>query len=93
LVAALTKWKHPTAQLTVTKVVHDGDKMEVAGTVQNMSAAAKTYTLKVQFLDVSGKVLTSQDVPLTSVAPQASQPFDVTVTQPGVIAYKYLPLE
>ena len=93
LVAALTKWKHPVAQLTVNKVVHDGDKMEVAGTVQNMSAAAKTFNLKFQFIDLSGKVLTTQDGPPMTLAPQASQPFDVSVTQPGVVAYKYLPLE
>lgn len=93
LVTALTKWKHATAQVTITKVVHDGDKMEVAGKVENLSTAPKTYALKVQFMDASGKVLATQDVPPLAVSPQASQPFDVTVTQPGVIAYKYAPLD
>ena len=82
-----------TAQVTITKVVHGGDKMEVSGKVENLSTAAKTYALKVQFMDASGKVLATQDVPPLAVSPHASQPFDVMVTQPGVIAYKYAPLD
>jgi tetratricopeptide (TPR) repeat protein len=93
LVAALTKWKHPTSQVVVSRVVHDGDKMEVSGKIANLTAAAKTYNLKVQFIDVNGKVLGSQDVPPLTVEPHGALPFDVTGTQPGVIAYKYLPVE
>lgn len=93
LLSALNKWKHPAVQVTVTKVVHDGDKLEVAGKVQNLTATSKTYALKFQFLDASGKVLTTQDVPPLAVGPQSGQPFDVTITQPGVIAYKYAPLQ
>jgi tetratricopeptide (TPR) repeat protein len=93
LIAALTKWKHPTVQVSVTRVLHDGDKMEVSGTVANLTAAPKTYTLKFQFIDVSGKVLGSQDAPPLNVPAHGSQPFSVSVTQPGVIAYKYSPLE
>jgi tetratricopeptide (TPR) repeat protein len=93
LVAALTKWKHPTVQVSVTRVLHDGDKMAVSGTLNNLTAVSKTYTLKFQFIDVTGKVLGTQDVPPLTVAAHGSQPFEVTATQPGVIAYKYSPLD
>ena len=93
LVAALTKWKHPTSQVLVSRVVHDGDKMQVSGKVENLTAASKTYNLKFQFIDVNGKVLGSQDVPPLTVDPHGSQPFDVSATEPGVIAYKYLPVD
>ncbi len=93
LVAALTKWKHPTSQVSVSRVLHDGDKMQISGKISNLTTAAKTYNLKFQFLDVSGKVLGSQDAPPLAVPPGGSQPFDVSATVPGVIAYKYLPIE
>jgi tetratricopeptide (TPR) repeat protein len=93
LVAALTKWKHPTSQVSVSRVLHDGDKMQISGKIQNLTTASKTYNIKFQFLDVTGKVLGSQDVPPLTVAGGASQPFDVSATVPGVIAYKYLPVE
>jgi tetratricopeptide (TPR) repeat protein len=93
LVAALTKWKHPTSQVSVSRVVHDGDKMQISGKIANLSAAAKTYNLKFQFIDVTGKTVGSQDVPPLTVEPHGSQPFDVSATAPGVIAYKYLPVE
>jgi tetratricopeptide (TPR) repeat protein len=93
LVAALTKWKHPTSQVSVSRVLHDGDKMQISGKISNLTTAQKTYNLKFQFLDVSGKVIGSQDVPPLTVAPAGSQPFDISATVPGVIAYKYLPIE
>jgi tetratricopeptide (TPR) repeat protein len=93
LLAALKKWKQPTVQVTVTKVVHDGDKIQVAGHVDNLTAAPKTYALKFQFLDATGKVLATQDAPPLAVGPHASQDFDVSANQPGVVSYKYAPLE
>ena len=92
LVAALTKWKHPTVQVSVARVLHDGDKMEVSGKVANLTAESKTYTLKFDFLDVNGKAVGSQTVPPITVGANSSQPFDVSGTFPGVIAYKYAPL-
>jgi tetratricopeptide (TPR) repeat protein len=86
------KGKELPAQLRVTKFAKDGDKVTVAGTVENKGTAPKSYTIKFQMIDKTGQPVTSQDVPVQVAAGQ-TQPFDFTVTQPGVAAYKYAPLE
>lgn len=63
-----------------------------SGEIENRSRAAKTYTLTVEFLDLEGNVLETLSVTTDSAAPNASVPFSLTATQPGIAAWRYAAL-
>ncbi|HKO16619.1 MAG TPA: FxLYD domain-containing protein [Gemmatimonadaceae bacterium] len=64
----------------------------LGGTIQNNTDQAQTYTMKVDFLDKSGKVVNSQTATVGPVAPKQSGTFKVTGTGTGVAAFRYAPL-
>lgn len=85
-------FSEPEAKVTFNLFSHDGAKHTLAGTVENTSAAARTYTLKFDFLDTSGNVVATQEATVGSVDPKTSKPFRLTVEKEGVAAFKYAPL-
>jgi tetratricopeptide (TPR) repeat protein len=87
------KYKTMPVRLTVSKFDRESDKLVLAGTVQNLSEAEKTYPLKFQFMDSTGTVVASQDQPPLTVPAKSSKDFTITVNQGGIAAYKYAPLE
>ena len=64
-----------------------------SGEIENRGRTAKTYTLEVEFLDLEGNVVETLSVTTASAAPNASVPFTLTATRPGVAAYRYKPLQ
>jgi Flp pilus assembly protein TadD len=88
-----TKFKNAPVKVTVTKFSHDGDKLTLGGTVQNLTDTPKTWPIKFEFLDKTGKVIATQDVPPLTVDPKGSKDFTVTVQQAGIAAFKYEPLQ
>ena len=64
----------------------------LSGTIENRGAAAKSYTIRVDFLDKTGAVVGSQSVTVGPVAPKASMPFKATATATGVVGYRYQPI-
>ena len=68
------------------------DKVTLAGNVENRGAAPQTYQLKIEFLDKSGNVVSTQVANVGPVAPKASGRFTVTVQSPNVVAFRYAPL-
>lgn len=86
-------FSEPTAKVTFNLFSHDGAKHTLAGTIENLSPAAKTYTLKVDFLDKTGSSLISQEATVGSVDPKGSKPFRITVEKEGVVAFKYAPVD
>lgn len=66
-------------------------KRTLAGTVENLGAAAKNVTLKVDFLDAKGTVVTSQTTTL-SLAPKEKKPFSLNGDGATIAAYKYDPI-
>ena len=56
------------------------------------AAEPRTYTLKFEFLDNTGKVVASQEATVGPVQPGESKTFSVTVEQPGIVAYRYAPI-
>jgi predicted Zn-dependent protease len=68
------------------------DKSTLGGTITNSTDQAQTYTVKVDFLDVNGKVVTSQTTTVGPVQPGQSGRFTVTGTGAGVVAFRYAPL-
>ncbi|MFN8581898.1 MAG: hypothetical protein U0163_13110 [Gemmatimonadaceae bacterium] len=71
---------------------HDGAKHVLSGMVENMSDAAKPYSLKFDFLDNSGKTVTSKEVAVAEVAAKGSKSFRLEVEGAGIVAFKYAPL-
>jgi len=86
-------FSEPAAKVTFNLFSHDGAKHTLAGNIENLSAAAKTYTLKVDFLDNSGKTVATQEATVGAVDPKASKPFRITVEKEGVAAFKYAPID
>ncbi len=71
---------------------HDGTKHVLAGNLENLTDAAKSYTLKFEFLDATGNVVTTKDAVLDAVGAKASKGFRVEAEGEGVVAFRYAPL-
>jgi tetratricopeptide (TPR) repeat protein len=71
---------------------HADGKATLAGTISNNTDAAKTYSLNVDFLDTTGKVVASQTASVGPVAPHSMGEFSVTAPGAGIAAFKYAPL-
>lgn len=68
------------------------DKSTLGGSVNNSSDQTQTYTVKVDFLDASGKTISSQTTTVGPVAAGQSGRFTVTATGAGIAAFRYAPL-
>lgn len=68
------------------------NKATLGGTITNSSDQAQTYSMKVDFLDSTGKVVTSQTTTVGPVAPGQSGRFSVAGSGPGIEAFRYAPL-
>ena len=64
-------------------------KATLGGQISNHGNDPKTYTLKVQFLDKTGAVVTSQDVSVGPVKANSAATFSATGTGAGIAAFKY----
>jgi len=69
------------------------DKALLRGDIENRSKTAKTYTLEVEFLDVTGAVLDKQSATVGPVAPTQLGTFSLTTNKPKVVAWRYAPLK
>src|SRR5688572_27252081 len=65
-------------------------KATVAGSVTNQGTAPKSVTIKVDFLDSTGKVVASKEQALADIAPGRNARFNITQT-PGkeIAAFRY----
>jgi tetratricopeptide (TPR) repeat protein len=68
------------------------DKSTLGGTVSNNSDQTQTYSVKVDFLDASGKTISSQTATVGPVAAGQSGRFSVTASGAGIAAFRYAPL-
>ena len=71
---------------------HDAAKHVLSGVLENNGDAAKPFTLKFDFLDNTGKTVTSKEVAIPEVPAKGSKSFRVEVEGPGIVAFKYAPL-
>jgi predicted Zn-dependent protease len=86
-------FSEPTVKVTFNLFSHDGTKTTIAGTIENLSPAAKSYTLKIDFLDNTGNSIASQEANVGPVDPKGNKPFRITVDKAGIVAFKYAPLD
>lgn len=64
-------------------------KQTLRGAIRNKGTAAKSFTLAIEFLDVSGQVVGNQTVTVPNVAPGAEATFTTEATMPAAVAYRY----
>ncbi|MFP5354173.1 MAG: hypothetical protein ACLGIK_03320, partial [Gemmatimonadota bacterium] len=79
-------------KVTFNLWAHDGTKHTLGGAIENLTDAEKSYTMKVEFLDAAGTVVTTKDVAVDAVGGKKSKAFRVEVEGEGVVAYRYAPL-
>ena len=92
LIANYGRFQDATVKVSFTLFTHDGPRHVLGGSIDNLSDKDRTYTLKVDFMDASGAVLTTKEVPVEGVAAKGSKSFRVQVDdKPGIVAFKYAP--
>ena len=70
------------------------DKSTMAGSIMNQGTADKAVTIKVDFLDTTGKVVMSKEQAVGNIAAGASGRFSLTATPgKGIAAFRYAPIE
>ncbi|HSA55990.1 MAG TPA: FxLYD domain-containing protein [Gemmatimonadaceae bacterium] len=93
LLKAYTRMQDAPVRVSFNLFSHDGGRHILAGNVENRTDAEKTYSLKFEFLDSTGAVLESREVPVEAVGGKSSKSFRVELTdKPGVVAFRYAPL-
>jgi hypothetical protein len=77
-------------KLNVARFERRGERGAVlVGTIENRGKAAKSYTVKMEFLDMQGNVVETMTAEVASVAPGATGNFQMNPTKPGIAAYRY----
>ncbi|MEO7086084.1 MAG: hypothetical protein ABI442_19930 [Gemmatimonadaceae bacterium] len=80
------------ARVTFNEFTSTDAKTTIGGSISNLTDAAKSFVLKLQFVDKSGNVVASQDVNVGPVAPHSAGTFTATAVGAGIVAFKYAPL-
>ncbi len=86
------KFQNAKTKVTFNLFSHDEGRHVLAGSVENRGDEEKSYTLKFEFLDITGKVLETREVAVEGVRGKTSKSFRVELTdKPGVAAFRYAP--
>jgi tetratricopeptide (TPR) repeat protein len=93
LLMAFGKYEKMPAVVAFTLFSHDGPKHRLAGTIENRGAKPSSYPLKVEFLDSKGNVVATKEAPVGPVAPKEKKTFSIDVEAPGIVAFRYAPLD
>jgi tetratricopeptide (TPR) repeat protein len=81
------------ARVTFTEFTTASDgKTTIGGSISNQTDAAKSYTIKFEFIDKSGNAVASQDVAVGPVGPHERTSFKATGAGAGIVAFRYAPL-
>jgi tetratricopeptide (TPR) repeat protein len=92
LVHYYEKMQNAKTKVTFSLFSHDEGRHVLAGSIENRGDEEKSYTLKLEFLDVTGKVLETREVAVEGVRGKGSKSFRVELTdKPGVVAFRYAP--
>ena len=67
-------------------------KVALGGQLTNQTEAARSFTIKVDFLDKGGNVVSSQSVDVPAVDSKRSKAFRVEGTGAGIVAFRYAPI-
>lgn len=76
-------------KLLVNRFERRAEGAAIGGTIDNLGKAAKSFTLKMDFLDAAGNVVESMTAEVANVKPGDRGTFEFTPTKAGIVAYKY----
>lgn len=76
-------------KLTITRFERRAEGAALSGVVENFTKAAKSFTVKMDFMDAAGNVLETLTAEVAGVKPGDRGTFELTATKAGVVAYKY----
>jgi tetratricopeptide (TPR) repeat protein len=80
------------AKVEFTEFTPTDAKTTIGGSLTNQTDAAKSFTFKIEFVDKTGNVVTTQDVSVGPVQPHQSSNFNATATGAGIVAFRYKPI-
>jgi tetratricopeptide (TPR) repeat protein len=80
------------AKVTFSEFTAGDAKTTIGGTIMNNTDAARSFTLKIDFLDKSGNAVATQTVNVGPVEAHRSAPFKAEATGAGIVAFKYAPI-
>lgn len=86
------KFQEAPAKVSFNLFSHDAAKHVLGGTIENLSEAEKSYDLKVEFLDASGKVISTGDAKVEAVPSKGSKSFRIETQGEGIAAFRYAPI-
>jgi len=86
-----TAMQQMPVKIEFTEFTANDTKTTIGGRVSNLTDADKSVTLKLEFVDKSGNVVSTQDIPLT-VKAKSSTPFTAAGTGAGIVAFRYGPI-
>lgn len=92
VVAAMQRAEALPARVTFTRFNIEGAKRTLAGSVENLGTASKSFPVKIEFLDKSGSVVATEEVNVGPVGAKQAAEFTVTAEGDGIVAYRYAPL-
>ncbi|MBA3644862.1 MAG: hypothetical protein H0W63_01660 [Gemmatimonadaceae bacterium] len=79
-------------KVTITDFLRGDKETTLGGTIENRSATPKSFSLAVEFVDKTGAVVGSQEIPVGPVAAKSAQKFKLTIPKGGVYGFRYKPL-
>jgi len=91
LLKYFNRYQNAKAKMGFNLWSHDGNKHVLAGSVDNLTDAAADFTVKFEFLDAAGKVVTTKDASLAGIPSKGSKAFRLEVEGEGIIAFRYAP--
>jgi tetratricopeptide (TPR) repeat protein len=80
-------------QVLFAEFTPGAEKATLGGEIRNRSDSEKTYTLNVEFLDKSGAVVGTGTATVDKVAARSTGRFNITATAPGIVAFRYKPIQ
>ncbi|HXT17749.1 MAG TPA: hypothetical protein VN706_19080 [Gemmatimonadaceae bacterium] len=80
------------ARVSFSEFTAGDAKTTLGGTIQNQTDAAKSFTMKIDFLDKTGNVVNTQTVTVGPIEAHRSAPFKTEGVGAGIVAFRYAPL-
>ena len=90
--SALSRGTGLKVRVQLAPMTSQGAKRTIQAQVQNLGTAPASYTLKFDFLDASGNVVTSQTASVGPVAPNTAAPVKVQAEGASIVGFRYAPL-
>lgn len=79
-------------RVSFTEFSRAESEVTIAGDIENLGKAARTFNVNFEFVDKTGKVVASQQTTVGPVSPKGKQKFRVAVPAKDVAGYRYRPI-